>query len=299
MTVISSASAITWLLVTTMPVASMTKPEPSELTRRGPRSRFCGSFWPRRLKKSLNSSSSCGSLGNCGIGVLRASTFCEVEILTTASITRSATSEMPSGPRANDDVESAGKTIAAAATVARAGRRTCRANWARVPSMDVTAPELVDARHCSRPGMDARATSTCRIRLGIGAESGPGGGCAGLAVSSAHEPDQHDTEHGRDDSRDPQRRFRAFQRARRQPFGDAGKGGEQQSLDHKHETDRNDELGHLCLTGLAIVTSRLLPILPACLRTACPRGARFPARRRLRAVCRTDRRSSGRTPNRA
>jgi hypothetical protein len=140
MTVISSASAMTWLLVTTMPDASMMKPEPSELTRRGPRSRFCGSFWPRRLKKSRNSSSNCGSFGNCGIVGLRASTFCEVEMLTTASITRSATSEMPSGPRATDAVESAGKTIAAAATVAKAGRRTWRANWARVPSMDVKAP---------------------------------------------------------------------------------------------------------------------------------------------------------------
>jgi len=28
-----------------------------------------------------------------------------------------------------------------------------------------------------------------------------------------------------------------------------GKGGEQQSLDHEHETDRDDELGHLCLAA--------------------------------------------------
>ena len=37
MTVTSSASAMTWLLVTTMPEESMMKPEPSELTRRGVR----------------------------------------------------------------------------------------------------------------------------------------------------------------------------------------------------------------------------------------------------------------------
>src|SRR5438045_2627767 len=73
-----------------MPDGSMMKPDPSEFTRRGPRSRFCGSPWPRRLKKSLNSSSSCGSLGSCGSGELRVSTFCEVEILTTASIRASA-----------------------------------------------------------------------------------------------------------------------------------------------------------------------------------------------------------------
>ena len=37
MTVTSSASEMTWLLVTTMPAASMMKPEPSEFTLRGER----------------------------------------------------------------------------------------------------------------------------------------------------------------------------------------------------------------------------------------------------------------------
>jgi len=59
---------------------------------------------------------------------LRASTFCEVETLTTASITFSETSAMVSGPRAAAEVESAGKAIAAAATAATAGCRICRAN---------------------------------------------------------------------------------------------------------------------------------------------------------------------------
>src|SRR5947209_19347991 len=104
----------------------MMKPEPSELTRRGPRSRFCGSPWPRRLKKSLNSSSNCGSLGNCGIGELRVSTFCEVEILTTASITLSEMSAMVSGPRAADEVESAGKVIRSEER--RVGKE-CRSRW--------------------------------------------------------------------------------------------------------------------------------------------------------------------------
>jgi hypothetical protein len=46
-------------------------------------------------------------------------------------------SAMVSGPRAADEMESAGKVIAAAATVAIAGWRICRTNWASVPSMDV------------------------------------------------------------------------------------------------------------------------------------------------------------------
>jgi hypothetical protein len=118
-----------------MPDGSMTKPEPSELTRRGPR--FGGSPWPRRLKKSLNSSSSCGSLGNCGSGELRVSTFCDVEMLTTASITFSAISAMVSGPRAAAEIDGTGKAIAATASTAKAGWRICRTNWASVPSMDV------------------------------------------------------------------------------------------------------------------------------------------------------------------
>ena len=62
---------------------------------------------PRRfLKKSSKNSSNGEPGGNCGIAPLPspppplASTVCEVEMLTTASITFSATSAMPSGPRA-------------------------------------------------------------------------------------------------------------------------------------------------------------------------------------------------------
>ena len=50
--------------------------------------------------------------------------FCEVEMLTTASITFSATSAMFSGPRASAGVESAGSASTAAAAAAKAGRRT-------------------------------------------------------------------------------------------------------------------------------------------------------------------------------
>src|SRR3954469_10971728 len=89
--------------------------------------------------------------------------------------------------------------------------RECRAwtsqllNW----WMRDTAP--VPEWTQGRPRLD-------ELGWGLGRNRDRGGGCASLAVSSAYEPDQHDTQHGRDDSRDPQRRFRAFQRARRQPF---------------------------------------------------------------------------------
>ena len=74
----------------------------------------------------------------CGVlaAALRASTFCEVEILTTASITCSATSAIASGPRASDGTASAGSMIATVAA-ATAGWRACRANRPIMPSMDV------------------------------------------------------------------------------------------------------------------------------------------------------------------
>ena len=61
-------------------------------------------------------------------------------MLTTASITFSATSATNSGPRALAGVDSAGIANAAIATAANAGRRTCRAKRAKVPSMNVCAP---------------------------------------------------------------------------------------------------------------------------------------------------------------
>src|SRR5262249_29623938 len=98
---------------------------------------------PRRLKKSRNNSSSCGSFGRFGMAPgLRDATFCDVEMLTTASITFSATSAMPSGPRALEGTVSAGKISADIARAAKAGRRTCREYRASVPSMDVKLLEV-------------------------------------------------------------------------------------------------------------------------------------------------------------
>src|SRR6478672_1109118 len=96
-----------------MPAVSTIKPEPSELVLRG-----CSSpplspplelppGPPRRfLKKSSKNSSNGEPGGNCGIAPPPspppplASTVCDVEMLTTASITFSAISAIPSGPRA-------------------------------------------------------------------------------------------------------------------------------------------------------------------------------------------------------
>src|SRR5438094_2605592 len=86
----------------------MMKPEPSELVLRGgcisPRSPPLGAPPRRFLKKSSKNSSNGEPGGNCGIASLPplplASTLCDVEILTTESITFSAMSAMPSGPRA-------------------------------------------------------------------------------------------------------------------------------------------------------------------------------------------------------
>src|SRR2546429_2304153 len=87
----------------------MMKPEPSELVLRGGcisplLSPFFGPPPRRFLKKSSKNSSNGEPGGNCGIASLPApplaSTLCEVEILTTESITCSAISAMPSGPRA-------------------------------------------------------------------------------------------------------------------------------------------------------------------------------------------------------
>ena len=98
-TSISSASAITWLLVTTMPFsASSTKPEPSDCT-------FCCGplFSPwRSLKNSSKKSWKGEPSGALGIGTVFSPSvplmFCEVEMLTTASSRPSAKSATEAGP---------------------------------------------------------------------------------------------------------------------------------------------------------------------------------------------------------
>src|SRR5215212_7399886 len=125
-----------------MPEASTMKPEPSELVLRGCSSPFLSPPLspplepppgPRRfLKKSSKNSSNGEPGGSCGTTPLPspppllASTVCEVEILTTASTTFSATSAMPSGPRAS--AGAAMSTLAAPTQIAVSSGRT---RWLR------------------------------------------------------------------------------------------------------------------------------------------------------------------------
>src|SRR5260221_1584447 len=100
MTVISSASAMTWLLAPPRPEESMMRLEPSEVARRGCASGRC---WPRGRflsRKSLKNSSKGEPGGNCGISGRCRSAFsvCVVEMLTTAGRSLDASSEKPSGP---------------------------------------------------------------------------------------------------------------------------------------------------------------------------------------------------------
>src|SRR5215468_26289 len=250
MTVISSASAMTWLLVTTMPAESMMKPDPSEFTRRGvllPPRFWLSPCWPRRLKKSRNNSSSCGSLGRFGIGPtvpwLRDVTFCDVEMLTTASITLSATSAMPSGPRALAGAESGGRIRTDSAMAAKAGRRTCRVYRTSVPSMEVCAPQgkLIPDSAPVR-AWTQEFTRQERNALENRAESGPSH--CGERSLSPHQPDHQHPEHGAHDAGDSQRCLRRFKCSRCEPFCRPWRRRENEPLDGKHQADCHEEIQH-------------------------------------------------------
>src|SRR5581483_878324 len=138
----------------------MMKPEPSELTRRGalsesPLSPPC----PRCFLKKSSKNCSIGEPGGrSGMPEILASTFCEVDTLTTASITCSATSAIFSGPRAA--AGPCGNTMMAA--VSAAITPNCRdMNWR---DMDVSAPErdLIWIGKCPRPAPGARPNAAGR-----------------------------------------------------------------------------------------------------------------------------------------
>ena len=85
---ISSAFSTTWLLVTTMPLASMMKPDPRDCARR------CWPLSPYSLKKSSKGEPG----GNCGASCPPLErTMVVVEIFTTAGERRSAKSAKLSG----------------------------------------------------------------------------------------------------------------------------------------------------------------------------------------------------------
>ena len=75
---------------------------------------------PRRFLKNSSKNSSIGEPGGrSGMPLTRASTFCDVEMLTTASITCSATSAMFSGPRAAAGCAGSMTTAAVSAALPR------------------------------------------------------------------------------------------------------------------------------------------------------------------------------------
>ena len=124
------------------------KPEPSELVLRGCMSLFLspplepplGPPPPRFLKKSSKNSSNGEPGGNCGIAPRSppplASTVCEVEMLTTASITFSAMSAMPSGPRALAGADAS--RLAALSVIASPIRRRLRLKAGLAPVMSAS-----------------------------------------------------------------------------------------------------------------------------------------------------------------
>src|SRR3979411_1898748 len=128
------------------------KPEPSELVLRGCMSLFLSPPLspplgppPRRfLKKSSKNSSNGEPGGNCGVAPrspppLLASTVCEVEILTTASITFSAVAAMPAGPRAK--AGAAASMVAAPSETAAPIRRRRRLKAGLAPVMSASLQE--------------------------------------------------------------------------------------------------------------------------------------------------------------
>src|SRR5712671_844592 len=149
-----------------MPAVSTIKPEPSELVLRGWNSPpFSPPLEPppgprRFLKKSSKNSSNGEPGGNWGVAPRSAppplaSTVCEVEILTTASITFSAMSAIPSGPRANAGAEAS--TLAAPIVIAapKRRRRRLRAGLAPVISTYLQANRRMEYRATLRPNRAA------------------------------------------------------------------------------------------------------------------------------------------------
>ena len=216
----------------------MMKPEPSELTRRGAAVAALSSPpWPRRFLKNSSKNSSNGEPGgSCGIGCsLRASTVCEVEMLTTASITFSATSAMLSGPRASAGVRQRRQARARPrAIAAKRRRRTMRADGRECAAMAVNSPgKAIECEQCSRPRR-TQGPIAASIQLRFGRTAIRAETRLARHRSAAHQPDQQRR-------RRPPSRCRSMRsdasgvsmHARHRPLRRPGKGGEQQPLDRR------------------------------------------------------------------
>src|SRR5262245_46425647 len=97
----------------------------------------------------------------------RASTVCEVEILTTASITFSATSAIASDPRTWATATHGDSAIVAARANAAVERRA-RRGIARLPTMGLESPENGSHRQCADRTPDARCLFGAAITHGFG-----------------------------------------------------------------------------------------------------------------------------------
>jgi hypothetical protein len=95
----------------------------------------------RFLKNSSKNSSKGEPGGSCGVALLRLSTVCEVEMLTTALMTFSATSAMPSGPRAAAGAATSGIATTAAAIASVVERQDRRTKSGRPTMGDVSPGE--------------------------------------------------------------------------------------------------------------------------------------------------------------
>ena len=223
-------------------------------------------------------------------------------MLTTASITCSATSAMFSGPRANAGVESAGSDDRG-----RGERRQQRAGGhaAQIEresrAMDVKAPENERcARHCSASGhgrkRDLRTRRNRRANWG-GIADPPDRVVPAAPAMPAAQPRtsqiSSDAEHA------PRRCRRSaatcsgrLQHARHRP------------LQRRRERRRTAAPRSRSTRPSATMKSDIMPTatVPRPAATSLARRGRrrrraAPRRRRRRAACPTDRRNSGRTPN--
>src|SRR5580765_2422947 len=147
-TVICSALAITWLLVTINPDGSMTNPEPSEAIR-GPGAPGA----PFSPKKSRNTSSSVlpGEFGGVSCAVLAVGGAAWVEILTTTPTSRPASwanisENGPSGGSARAGVTIPGATIPGATIIAHTANEAATTAPRRRKTLTLISPRAGKAR---------------------------------------------------------------------------------------------------------------------------------------------------------
>src|SRR5690349_10694540 len=137
---------------------------------------------------------------------LRKSTDCLVETLTTASMTCSATSAIPSGPRAAAGLIKAGTAIAAAANMAKAARPMGAEDRKKGAPMGVLSPGIGFYREWPRLSGDSRALQINSM--------------GGLSpTSSPHQPDHKHADNGGTDPDQAQGQIRGFQHTPHRPLG--------------------------------------------------------------------------------